>query len=148
MKCTKNNLKNRIIKMLFFLALLLAGVQTFAQNDIPEQVAESPIYGENDIHQDSEKRPEFPGGTQKFYEFVGKNYRVPNVKNINGKIIVQFVVEKDGTLSNIKVIRDIGLASAKEAIRILKRSPKWIPGEQDGKAVRVQFTLPISIRSN
>lgn len=80
-------------------------------------------------------------------KFVGKNYRVPDEEGLKGNVFVTFVVEKDGSLTDIKVLRDIGYGTGKEAIRVLKSSPKWIPGEQNGKKVRVQYSLPIRIQS-
>jgi protein TonB len=103
------------------------------------------IVDDNTVYNAVEVRPEFPGGLQKFYEFVGKNYRVPE-EEIKGKIFVQFVVEKDGTLTDIKVMRDLGYGTGPEAIRVLKKSPKWKPGIQNGRAVRVLYNLPINIK--
>jgi len=94
-----------------------------------------------------EVKPEFPGGIDKFYKFVGKNYQVPEEEGLKGKVFVSFVVEKDGSLTDIKVIRDIGYGTGKEAIRVLKSCPKWNPGEQNGKKVRVLYSLPINIQS-
>jgi len=94
-----------------------------------------------------EVKPEFPGGIDKFYKYVGKNYQVPEEEGLKGKVFVSFVVEKDGSLTDIKVIRDIGYGTGKEAIRVLKASPKWNPGEQNGKKVRVLYSLPINIQS-
>jgi protein TonB len=94
-----------------------------------------------------EVKPEFPGGMDKFLKFVGKNYNVPEEEGLKGKVFVTFVVEKDGSLTDIKVIRDIGYGTGKEALRVLKSCPKWNPGEQNGKKVRVLYSLPISIQS-
>jgi len=82
---------------------------------------------------------------EKLYKFISKNFKVPNEVGLKGKIFVTFVVEKNGSLSDIKVIRDIGYGTGKEAIRVLKRSPKWNPGEQNGKKVRVLYSIPISV---
>lgn len=101
----------------------------------------------NQIYTAVEVKPDFPGGIQKFYDFVGKNYKVPEDEDIKGKVFVQFVVEKDGTLTDIKVVRDLGFGTGKEAIRVLKKSPKWKPGIQNGRPVRVLYSLPISIVS-
>ncbi|RZJ99628.1 MAG: energy transducer TonB [Flavobacterium sp.] len=101
----------------------------------------------NQIYTAVEVKPDFPGGLQKFYDFVGKNYKVPEDEDIKGKVFVQFVVERDGTLTDIKVIRDLGFGTGKEAIRVLKKSPKWKPGIQNGRPVRVLYSLPISIVS-
>ena len=94
-----------------------------------------------------EQKPEFPGGMANFYKFVGNNYKAPEEEGLKGKVFVTFVVEKDGSLTDIKVVRDIGFGTGAEAIRVLKKSPKWAPGEQNGKKVRVQFSLPITIQS-
>ena len=94
-----------------------------------------------------EQKPEFPGGIEKFYLFVGKNYQAPEEEGLKGKVYVTFVVEKDGSLTDIKVIRDIGYGTGKEAIRVLNKCPKWLPGEQNGKKVRVLYSLPITIQS-
>jgi protein TonB len=94
-----------------------------------------------------EVKPEFPGGMDKFYSYVGKNYQTPEEEGLKGKVYVTFVVEKDGSLTDIKVIRDIGYGTGKEAIRVLNKCPKWNPGEQNGKKVRVLYSLPITIQS-
>jgi len=94
-----------------------------------------------------EVKPDFPGGMEKFYKFVGNNYQTPEEEGLKGKVYVTFVVEKDGSLTDIKVIRDIGYGTGKEAIRVLNKCPKWTPGEQNGKKVRVLYSLPITIQS-
>jgi periplasmic protein TonB len=94
-----------------------------------------------------EVKPEFPGGMDKFYSYVGKNYRAPEEEGLRGKVYVTFVVEKDGSLTDIKVLRDIGYGTGKEAIRVLSKCPKWNPGIQNGKPVRVLYSLPITIQT-
>ena len=94
-----------------------------------------------------EVKPDFPGGMEKFYKFVGNNYQTPEEEGLKGKVYVTFVVEKDGSLTDIKVIRDIGYGTGKEAIRVLNKCPRWTPGEQNGKKVRVLYSLPITIQS-
>ncbi|MGQ7945430.1 energy transducer TonB [Flavobacterium sp. WC2509] len=116
-----------------------------------EEVGNGPVTDviaeDNGIHNLAgiEQKPEFPGGIEKFYAFVGKNYQAPEEEGLQGKVYVSFVVEKDGSLTDIKVIRDIGYGTGKEAIRVLKKCPKWLPGEQNGKKVRVLYQLPITI---
>ncbi len=90
-----------------------------------------------------EVKPDFPGGMTKFYKFIGDNFTAP--EDLTGKIFVQFVVEKDGSLTDIKILRDIGSGTGAEAIRVLKKCPKWAPGEQNGKKVRCTYQLPISV---
>ena len=94
-----------------------------------------------------EKKPEFEGGMTKFYEFIAKNYRIPEVSGISGKVIVSFIVERDGTLTDIKVTKDIGFGTGNEAVRVLKKSPKWKPATQKGIPVRCSYNLPITIKS-
>ncbi|HEY6142255.1 MAG TPA: energy transducer TonB [Flavobacterium sp.] len=94
-----------------------------------------------------EVKPEYPGGIEKFYAFISKNYQMPDEEGLNGKVFVTFVVEKDGSLTDIKVLRDIGYGTGKEAIRVLKATPRWNPAEQNGKKVRCTYSLPITIRT-
>jgi periplasmic protein TonB len=89
--------------------------------------------------------PQFPGGIAKFYEFIGKNYKTPNLQ-IGGKVYTSFVIEKDGSITDIKVLRDIGHNSGVEAIRVLKKCPKWKPAMQNGRNVRCSYVLPITIQ--
>jgi protein TonB len=108
-----------------------------------EEAPDNQIYNTAGI----EVKPDFPGGIDKFYKFVGNNYVTPEEEGLKGKVYVTFVVEKDGSLTDIKVIRDIGYGTGKEAIRVLKKSPRWSPGVQNGKPVRVLYSLPITIQS-
>lgn len=97
------------------------------------------------------KQPEYPGGIEKFYMFVGQHFKVPaevSKNSVNTKISMQFMVEKDGSLSEITILKDSGYGLAEEATRVLKLSPKWIPGSEHGKPVRVLYTLPITIQNN
>ncbi|CAM3781045.1 energy transducer TonB [Mucilaginibacter galii] len=90
-----------------------------------------------------EELPEFPGGYQKLLPFINKNLNKSKTEK-TGRIIITFVVEKDGSLSDLRAIgRIFDQEAANEAIRVLKLSPKWNPGKQNGKPVRVQYTVPI-----
>jgi protein TonB len=98
-----------------------------------------------------EKMPEFPGGEQALYEFLAKNIKYPQAakdSNIQGKVFVQFVVERDGSITNHKVLRDIGGGCGEEAMRVVKMMPKWKPGEIRGQIVRVQYVLPVKYELN
>lgn len=106
-----------------------------------EEVVEEQIFTvvEND--------PEFPGGMEALYKYLAQNIKYPQLardNNITGRVYVTFVVEKDGSIANPKVLRDIGGGCGQEAIRVVKSMPKWTPGKQRGKAVRVQFNLPVN----
>lgn len=94
------------------------------------------------------EKPEFPGGMEKFYKFVGNNFQAPTEPNLKGKVYVMFIIEKDGSITNVSVLRDIGHGTGEEATRVIKLSPKWIPAQKDGVPVRVQYSLPITIMSS
>jgi TonB family protein len=94
-----------------------------------------------------EKMPEFPGGEQELRSFIGKSIEYPPLardKGIQGKVYVTFVVSKDGTVKNVKVVRGVDPILDKEAIRVISSLPTWIPGEQRGKKVNVSYTVPIN----
>jgi len=100
----------------------------------------------NAVYTAAARNPDFPGGEPALIAFLQKNIRYPAIdhqNHIQGKVYVQFVVEKDGALTDIKVMRSPSDAMSEEALRVLKLSPKWHPAEQDGLPARVQFTLPI-----
>ena len=97
---------------------------------------------------DVEVKPEFKGGVADFYKFIAKNFKMPDEEGLNGKIIVEFVIEKDGSISNINVIQDIGYGTDKETVRVFENSPKWIPGKKNGEVVRTLYTIPITIKSS
>ena len=102
--------------------------------------------GEEEIFQVVENQPEFPGGMSELYVFLQKNVKYPPIakeSGIQGRVFVNFVVEKNGSISNVKVLRGIGGGCDEEAIRVVKSMPKWKPGKQRGKPVRVSFNLPI-----
>ena len=94
-----------------------------------------------------EKAPSYPGGLDNFYKFLAANIHYPaemREKKVEGKVFVSFIVEEDGSLSNMKILREPGYGSGKETVRVMKLSPKWIPGVQNGKKVRVQYTVPVT----
>lgn len=102
---------------------------------------------EDEIFQVVEQDPEYPGGVDALYKFIQQNLKYPQLakeNNITGRVFVQFVVEKDGSVSNVKAARDIGGGCGAEAVRVIKSMPKWTPGKQRGKAVRAAYTLPVN----
>ncbi|MDQ4139967.1 MAG: TonB family protein [Bacteroidota bacterium] len=93
-----------------------------------------------------EQMPEFPGGMKKMYEFIRQNLRYPNEASrlgLEGMVVVSFVVDKTGQISDIKVIKDVGGGTAEEAIRVIRSMKAWQPGRQNGQPVSVRFTLPL-----
>ncbi|MCD8203290.1 MAG: TonB family protein [Prevotella sp.] len=96
-----------------------------------------------------EEMPSFPGGQGALMEFLQKNIKYPVVaaeNGIEGRVIVRFVVSKDGSISNVTVVRSVDSALDKEAIRVVESMPKWIPGKQNGASVNVNFTLPVTFK--
>jgi len=95
-----------------------------------------------------EVKPDFPGGINEFRKYVGSNIRTPDVKeDMVVKILVAFIIEKDGTMSTYEIIEDPGYGMGAEAVRVLKScKTKWSPGYQDGKPVRARYTLPITLK--
>ena len=114
--------------------------------DIPK-VKETPQ--EKVIFQVVEEMPEFPGGMAEAMKFLAKNIKYPvaaQQAKIEGRVIVQFVIERDGSVSDVKVMRGVNSELDAEAIRVVSMMPKWIPGKQRGKAVAVKYTMPIMFR--
>ena len=104
---------------------------------------------EQQIFQVVEEMPEFPGGMAECLKFLGKNIKYPTISQENGvqgKVIVQFVVNKDGSIVDPVVVRSVDPYLDKEALRVIKTMPKWKPGKQRGKAVRVKYTVPVTFK--
>ena len=97
-----------------------------------------------------ESMPEFPGGQQALFKYLAENVKYPVIaqeNGIQGRVICQFVVNKDGSIVDVVAVRSSGEASLdKEAIRVIKSMPKWKPGKQRGKPVRVKYTVPVNFR--
>ena len=96
-----------------------------------------------------EQMPSFPGGTQKLKEFIEENLRYPKELEescVQGRVIVRFIVERNGKLSNVKVVKSVDPVLDKEALRIVKLMPRWIPGRQNGIPLRVKYTIPVTFR--
>jgi protein TonB len=94
-----------------------------------------------------ERYPEFPGGQSAFINYLSRNLRYPEAafeRGIQGKVLISFIIEKNGRISNIKILRGIGYGCDEEAIRVLEKSPEWKPGMQNKQKVRVAYTLPIN----
>src|SRR5690554_1495654 len=169
---TKNTPTIRLVsKLLFSMVLFLSVFFTFSvqvkaqanenipieekqkffnsMNDTePDGFTEEQANQEEPIYTSVEIMPEYPGGIYEFRKFVMSNFKTPKLQkdtNLKGMIVVRFVVEKDGSLSDIKVVHDLGYGTGEEAVRVVGLSEKWKPGIQNGKPVRVNYTLPIQI---
>ena len=114
----------------------------------PVEVEEEEVE-EQQIFQVVEEMPEFPGGMGECMKFLGKNIKYPTISQENGvqgRVIVQFVVNRDGSIVDPVVVRGVDPYLDKEALRVIAMMPKWKPGKQRGKAVRVKYTVPVMFR--
>lgn len=122
-----------------------------------EIVIQAPVEVKQDAEEDVdvvfvvvETMPEFPGGQQALFKYLSENVKYPVIaqeNGIQGRVICQFVVNKDGAIVEVEVVRSGGDPSLdKEAVRVIKSMPKWKPGKQRGKPVRVKYTVPVNFR--
>ena len=115
--------------------------------DLKQVVTEAPV--EEEVFDMVEQAPQFPGGPAELMAYLSKNIRYPVIaqeNGISGRVICQFVVGSDGSVRDIKVMRGVDPSLDKEAVRVIQSMPKWIPGRQNGKAVSVRYTLPVTFR--
>lgn len=132
-------MKKSIITLVAVIAILSANAQ---KSDSLKKLA-----ADTTIFTTAEMQPEFPGGNDNFLKFIGKNIRYPSdARRVNkqGKVIVQFIIEKDGSVTNVKVLRPLFPSIDSEAIRVVSSSAKWKPGMQKGQGVRVSYVVPIT----
>lgn len=163
----KSNAAGHIKYALFVLpafALLVAGNISCSQDasqteDTKEEVVapvspkakEAPAdsTAKEEVFMVAEQMPEYPGGMKEMLKFLQENVKYPEnamKNNVQGRVIVQFVVEKDGTPTEFKVLRSVDPDLDAEALRVMKAMPKWKPGMQKGQVVRVKFTVPVSFK--
>ena len=131
----------------------IKGDPNAAVADIDVKVGDKNIEGitesnnTNEVFKAVEINPEYPGGEEAFGKFLRDHIRYPPVakeNGVQGKAFIQFVVERDGSLTDMQIVRSPGSGLGEEAVRVLKISPHWRPGYQNGKAVRVQYTVPVN----
>lgn len=116
--------------------------------DAPEAIVPD---GDDKVYDVVEQQPEFPGGTSGLAKWLGDNIKYPAEaakQGIEGRVIVQFVVGSDGTVSNVKLMRPVNPLLDQEALRVVTAMPKWTPGKQDGKPVAVKYTIPVTFRQD
>ena len=121
--------------------------EAFVKVEVKEEVEEA----EEEVFLVVEDDPEFPGDLSALSQYLASNIKYPTLakeNNITGKVFVSFVVEKDGSVGQVKILRDIGGGCGAEAVRVVKAMPKWKPGKQRGKPVRTQFNLPVDFSLN
>lgn len=115
-----------------------------ATHMVPEEVLVEPALNTWEL----EKQPE---GQEAFYKYISKSLKYPNAakrENVEGRVYVQFIVNTDGSLTDVQVTKGIGFGCDEEAIRVIENAPKWTPGKQRGKPVRVRMSLPIIFKLN
>lgn len=123
---------------------VLKAVEEIATPEPPKQEAE-----QNKVFDVVEQQPQFPGGMGALNQWLGSNIKYPAMaaeNGIEGRVIVQFVVERDGSVSGVHVVRGVDSSLDREATRVVAQMPKWIPGKQNGSAVRVKYTVPVTFR--
>ena len=123
----------------------------FAQSDGVNTTSNDTVVGDDDyIFVEYETWPEFPGGQREMLKYIQENLIYPKQalkKQIQGRSICQFIVEKDGSISHIQVVRSSGNKSLdRAAIRVIKTMPKWTPGRLQGKIVRTHYVIPVNFR--
>jgi beta-lactamase regulating signal transducer with metallopeptidase domain len=137
-----------IVSFVCVMSLFVFSSETIAQKVKDKSDYDKPIL--KSINDSIEKQPEYPGGIEEFYKLVGMNFKIPAEalkQKLEGKAIIEFMVERDGSLSEFKIVKDLGYGIGNEAVRTIKLSPKWIPGTIDGKPARVLYTLPITVQT-
>lgn len=132
---------NKVVKLLYtFLFGLTLQLTTAQEQDVSlaDNILET---------KEVEIQPEFPGGMEVLYNFISKNFKKPEIPSLIGKVFLSFIVETDGSLSDIQIIKDVGFGTGKEAQRIMETSPRWLPGKQAGKLVRVRYLLALPVQT-
>ena len=130
----------KVFLIILFLTIQVSFSQTNTQLSVPNP--DDVIYTNEQVT----SIPQFVGGTKALDKFILRNFRQP-IKTIKGEVLVSFIVEKDGSLSEIGVLSDAGKGTADELIRVMSSSPKWIAGLLNGNPVRVQYLLTIKVNS-
>ncbi len=125
--------------------------ETAEVKHVEEKIAEPepPKVEETKVFDVVEQMPSFPGGPAALMQFLSSNIKYPVVaeeNGVQGRVVCTFVVEKDGSITDVKVVKSVDPSLDKEAMRVVKSMPKWIPGKQNGSAVRVKYTVPVTFR--
>ena len=135
MKTRKNvSLKVALMTLVLLFSFMTSTAQTKKNNMVYDVV---------------EVMPQYPGGQIAMLKYIMENIKYPKQamkEGIQGRVTVSFIVEKDGRVSNVRLLRSVQSALDKEAIRVVKSMPKWTPGKQNGKPVRVRFNLPVMFK--
>lgn len=154
MKQLKHNISPWKLTMVFLVLLLTAytfSCQNLITDDLSTQVEAEKSTNDGPVFQIVDQSPDFNGGIEEFYSYVGNTLKYTDnaLKNkVSGKVYVEFVVNKDGSVSDVKVLRGLGYGLDEEAKRVVENSPDWIPGSQKGHIVKVRMVLPITFKNS
>jgi hypothetical protein len=127
----------------FLLSVITLFVMSIASAQTTDNYVDDAPYAYEEV----EVRPEFPGGNNAFMNFISTNFRMPDYDGNGGTLRIEFIIEIDGTVTNVNVVKDLGSGTGAEAKRVISNSPKWTSGETRGRKVRVHYKLPIKIAS-
>ena len=133
----------------FNISFKLLGYNESYPDQNTEKGVNDSVKWEGRIYEVVEQMPHFPGGAASLMRYLSENIRYPiqaQMEGISGRVVVSFVVEPDGTFSDLRVIRSVDPILDKEALRVVRDMPRWIPGKQDGKPVRARYNVPVSFR--
>ena len=138
--------KSSVLKAICLMVSLVMSISVFALSASQKQ---NPQQSDDKVYERVEVMPSYPGGVDGIMSFISKNIRYPqDAKDagLQGIVICEFVINKDGSFSNMKVKRGVSPSLDQEAMRVIKSFPKWKPGTNGGKPVRVLYTLPVAFR--
>lgn len=127
--------------MLFILLTIAFAIESYTQQDLNSERSNN----ENSTTSE-EVMPEFPGGEEALIKYLKKNIVYPKLASdykIEGRVEVDFIIERDGSISNVKIRKPLGYGCDEEAMRVIRNMPRWKPGMQDGKPVRVSYMIPL-----
>lgn len=141
------------MKKLLFIAIAAFSMQFSMAQDLMDhvnggvnkrvEIDKNKVYNIAEI----EVKPEFPGGTSEFMKYISKNFELPKDKDFKGgRVIASFVVNTDGSLSDIKILKDAGFGTGEEATRVLKNCKNWLSGFHNGDKVRCGYMIPIELK--
>jgi tonB family C-terminal domain len=137
------------ISALVLLVIVFAPVGANAQNKkVKKAQTHKDTTADDKVYKVCEQMPTYEGGDAALMKYIGENLKYPEEakeRGLQGRVVVGFIIEKDGSLTNFKVLRAVDRALDAEALRVVKGMPKWIPGRQNGQCVRVRYLLPIYI---
>ena len=138
-----------VVSALILLVIVIAPASANAQDKRGKTTQTRKDTATDDkVYEVCEQMPIFEGGDAALLKYLGENWKLPDEykeRGIQGRMVVGFIVEKDGSLTNVKVLRAVDIAIDAEVLRVVKGMPKWIPGRHNGQRVRVRYLLPIHI---